>query len=370
MERQEAVMKLTNIEVSEFEPPFRGTGYRMSFVHQTKLHNRLVRITTSDGRVGIGEIARSPKVDPAAAAALEDEIFPDLVGSEFEELPRQVEVWRQSGLKLFGLAFGMETAFFDLLAQAAGVPLSLLLGGSLGDDMPEYLSISSEAPEEMRRTIEIRGGAHPVIQAKLGIDDLDTDMRRVEAVLAAMRPDQLLLADFNEALTPADARTALPAITDPRLVWEEPCKGYDSNLEIASVLEAPVMFDQCMSDVQSFLRATNDRAATYLVVKPALMGGLTVARQARDICSAANMKMRIDGPWCGQIGGAAVLHLAIGAPSSLLIASLDTTEPVDTDHSLIDTRVPGRVAPISGIGLGTLPDGRQLFPAPLARYGE
>lgn len=260
-------MKIKKIEVSEFNPPFRGSGYRMSFVHQTKLNNRLIRITTSDGRTGIGEIARSPKVVPAEAVALEDLIFPSLIGSDVEDLPRHAAGWRQQGLTLFGLAFGIETVFFDLLARAAKVSVSVLLGGKTCHDMPEYLSISSDTPEEMRRTIETRGSAHPVIQAKLGIDDIDTDMRRVEAVLAAMRSDQLLLADFNEVLSPSDARAALPAITDPRLIWEEPCKGYDDNLEVARELKAPVMFDQCMSDVQSFLRAANDRVAGYLVCK-------------------------------------------------------------------------------------------------------
>jgi hypothetical protein len=46
------------------------------------------------------------------------------------------------------------------------------------------------------------------------------------------------------------------------------------------------------------------------------------------------MKMRIDGPWCGDIATAAILHLALGAPPDLLIAGCDLREPLVRERDL------------------------------------
>lgn len=76
----------------------------------------------------------------------------------------------------------------------------------------------------------------------------------------------------------------------------------------------------------------------------------------RDMCSAAGIKTRIDGWWAGQVAGAGALHLAAGAPTETLIASIDLTDPLDTPRTLIRKPSLGRVAPRFGPGLGPIPD--------------
>ena len=69
--------------------------------------------------------------------------------------------------------------------------------------------------------------------------------------------------------------------------------------------------------------------------------------------------MRIDGPWCGDIATAAILHLAVGAPPELLVSSCDLREPliIDTDLGGVRTMESGRIAPLTGLGLGIDFDG-------------
>ena len=350
-------MHLANIEVCGFEPRFLGGGYAMSFGNQTQLYHRLIRLTAEDGTTGIGEFVHPAVYDLSEVIALEDAHMPKLEAITLTDLPALLEKWRGGGKLVQGMVFGVELAMLDLMGRKLGVPISSLLGGAVVRDMPEYLSLSSEAPEAMAEIVRKRGGPFTAIQAKLGGGDISIDLERTRAVLSAMGPDQLLLADFNCALQPDDAIRALPEIKDKRVMWEEPCEGYESNLKVARALKSPVMFDQCLKDLPTFICAIQDKAAAALVIKSDAIGGLSVGRIARDICAAADVNVRIDGWWSGQIAGAGALHLASGAPPATMLATIDLTDPLDTPQNLIVRPAPGRIAPAPGPGIGPVPKG-------------
>ena len=324
----------------------------MWVARQTVLSGRRLRLTGADGPSGTGEIVRPPVYDPCELAALEDQHLPQLAGIELADLPALLARWRSGGKLMQGLVFGVELAMLDLMGRKLGVPVWALLGGAAARSVPEYLSLSCEEPEAMADIVRRHSADFAIIQAKLGTGDLASDLARVRAVLAAMRPDQSLLADFNGALDPGDAIRGLPEIDDPRLMWEEPCDDYDDTLAVARSIRAPVMFDQCLRDLSTCVRAIRDGAAAAMVIKSDSIGGLSVGRTVRDMCAAAGMRVRIDGWWAGQIAAAGALHLAVGASPATMIASIDLTDPIDTARDLIVKPAPGRVAPASGAGLG------------------
>ena len=352
-------MKIERVDVVPFEADYPAGGYAMSHVHLTRHVGRLVRLTTESGAFGYGEIVRKPVAAPDKAAAVEDRLLPDLQGLALNELLGLFQDWRDmddpASPERIGLtlASGVELAFLDLISREAGLPLSTLLGGAAAQEVAAYNSISAGAPDDMARQVRDRPD-HLVVQAKLGVDDIETDLRRVEAVLAAMRPDQTLLADFNGGLDLDTARRALPALEDPRLTWEDPCLSYDDNTELARALAQPVMLDMCMNGVGMFLRAIRDGVAGSLVIKPPFVGGLSAARTARDLCVAAGIPFRIDGPWSGPLAAAGSLHLAMGAPASALICSADLTDPFDLPDTLITHPSSGAVSVTPGPGLGNL----------------
>jgi L-alanine-DL-glutamate epimerase-like enolase superfamily enzyme len=350
-------MKITRVETFPLQPRFKGDGYAMSMGRQTVLYHRLLRLTAEDGTVGIGEFVRPPTWSVAEIEAIEDDCLPALRGIDLADLPALLAKWREGEKRLQYVVAGIDLAMLDLMGRALGLPVSSLLGGARAADCPEYLSLSCEAPETMAEVTRAQNRNFNVVQAKLGSDTLDNDLTRVRAVLGAMRPDQMLLADFNGALSPDDAIRALPDIDDPRVIWEEPCDDYDEGLAVARGIAAPVMLDQCLKDLPTYMRAIQDRAAAALVIKPDSIGGLSVGRTVRDACAAAGIRVRIDGWWAGQIAGAGALHLALGTPPAILISSIDLTDPIDTDRSMIDRPAPGRVRAAPGPGLGHLPNG-------------
>lgn len=361
--------RIAKVETAPFELDYPGDGYRMSHVHLTRLTHRVIRLTTDAGAVGYAEIARRSAAEPVSSTVTENDLLGEVEGLELTQLPALLDRWRAMDDKTgrnraeLSLAAAVELAMLDLTARQIGVPLATLLGGPAQGALPAYGSLPCIGPEAMADKVRSRPH-HKVIQAKLGApgDSLDLNVARIMACLEALGPDQILLADFNGAMDFETAQRAVGMVEDPRLTWEDPCLSYEDNAALASQTGARVMFDMCMSSVAMFVRAIRDGLAASVVIKPPFMGGLGPARTARDLCAAAELPMRIDGPWSGPLAAVANLHLALGAPADLLLASADLTDPFDRTFEMIQHPSPGRVAPGPGPGLGHIP--ADLFPEP------
>ena len=179
-----------------------------------------------------------------------------------------------------------------------------------------------------------------MVQVKLGVGDVATDRKRIVAALETLAPEQTILFDFNGALTVESSLGIFADFNDPRIIWEEPCDNVEQNIEIAKRSGLPIMFDQCLENLDCIVKVVANGLAHSICIKPAFLGGLEPARAARDICIDANMSMRVDGPWCGHIATAVCLHFAATIPPELLIAGCDLRQPFDlhddwggTDHT-------------------------------------
>jgi L-alanine-DL-glutamate epimerase-like enolase superfamily enzyme len=91
-------------------------------------------------------------------------------------------------------------------------------------------------------------------------------------------------------------------------------------------------------------------------IKISKFGGLTKARQARDLCASLGVAMTLEDSWGGDIVTAAISHLAHSTPGELLFTSTDFNSYVTV--SIADgapQRVNGRMAASKSPGLGIAP---------------
>lgn len=331
--------------------------YVMSHVTQKQLDVRVLRLESEDGAVGWGEIARKSMLNPTEIGACEVPLLKGLVGNELARLPGFVRHLAMGDPALWGLAFGLETAYLDLVARRAGLPLYALLGGKLVDEVREYYSLSCIDPSEVAARLTVEAKGFDVVQAKLGTGDRQADGERIQAALATLDDNQTLLADFNGALSVDCAGGVLAEFDDPRIVWEEPCNSIAENTKLAQGSKRPIMFDQCLRSLDDIARVVSSGVAHSVCLKPPFLGGLGVARAARDLCIAARMPMRVDGPWCAHIATSACLHLAVGVPVDLLVAGCDLRQPLLLNEDWGGTEhLPNhRIAPSSSGGHGARP---------------
>jgi L-alanine-DL-glutamate epimerase-like enolase superfamily enzyme len=300
-------------------------------VTQEVVYGRIVQVHTGDGQTGLGEVVVPPtlSVDERQQLIADEPLYlSSLAGKEVDGLIQLAQELCGRGRSWSSIAFGLETAGYDLLGKAGGLPVFDVLGGRLGEGVDDYFSISESTIEKIRKRLAIAGSERKVIQLKLGIGSPGDDAEQVSAALSNMADWQILLADANGGWSVDTACEIISCFNDPRIVREEACSTYDENAEVARRTGQPVMVDQCVKEAGLARKAVDDQLVSSLCIKPAFLGGLTVARDIRDYCVSSGMKMRIDGPWCGDIATAAILHLAVGALPDLLIAGCDLREPL------------------------------------------
>jgi L-alanine-DL-glutamate epimerase-like enolase superfamily enzyme len=91
-------------------------------------------------------------------------------------------------------------------------------------------------------------------------------------------------------------------------------------------------------------------------LKISKVGGLTKARQIRDLCVELGIALTIEDTWGGDIVTAAVAHLAHSTPPELLFSSTDFNSYVTVSIAEgAPRRVKGRLSAPTAPGLGVQP---------------
>lgn len=358
-------MTIKTIEAWDFCPTFRDGPYAMSHVTSDHAYGRILRITDAAGRCGVGEVVFAPSLvqhDRETRIQEEADYLTPLINEPMDRLLSVAADMRSRDTSWRGIAFALETVWFDYEGHRTQQPVANLLGEPKSSAVPDYFSISESEISKIQARVDVAGPRRRVLQLKLGVGSLDEDIRKVTALFGMMSQDQLVLADANGGWSPQQALEIMDRFTDERLVWEEPCKNYEDNLHVAQRTGKPVMFDQCVGNYDAALKAIDERVAHSICIKPAFLGGLSTAQKVRDRAAETGMRMRIDGPWCGDIASAAILHLATGTPEHLLVAGCDLREPLSLSVDLngVRHREPDLIAPPDGVGLGIAVTHEQL----------
>lgn len=192
-------MKIKKIEIYNFDVPL-FAPFRISIGTMYAANDVLVRIITDSGLYGIGEACPFPPItgetqesNLAAAKAIREilldkdplniEGLVDGIGNIVHANPSAVAAF--------------DSALYDLLGKAAGLPVYKLLGGyrssfetdmTTGLDTPEKMAASArENVDQGYRQIKIKVGEDP-----------DLDLQRVAAVRQAIGPDIKLRLDANQ----------------------------------------------------------------------------------------------------------------------------------------------------------------------------
>jgi L-alanine-DL-glutamate epimerase-like enolase superfamily enzyme len=118
----------------------------------------------------------------------------------------------------------------------------------------------------------------------------------------------------------------------------------------------PFVLDEVIDSVDAILKGAHDLAMDVVNIKISKFGGLTRARQARDLCVSLGIAMTIEDSWGGDIITAAIAHLAQSTPTELLFTTTDFNSYVTkTIADGAPQRVNGRMAASSEPGLGITP---------------
>jgi cis-L-3-hydroxyproline dehydratase len=354
-------MRITRLSAYRVDLPLVEGNYNWAGGKSVAMFDStVVRIDTDEGLTGYGEVC---PLGPAYLAAYANgvragiaELGPHLLGEDTLQLAK---LNRKMDAVLKGHPYvksAVDMACWDLLGKATGQPVCVLLGGRYGDDFGLYRAISQESPEQMAAKVAgYRTEGYRRFQLKVG-GEADVDVERIRAVSSVLKPGDRLVADANTGWRMHDALRVIRAVREIDVYIEQPCLTYEECLTVRRHTDHPFVLDEVVDGVDMLVRGHADRAMDVVNIKISKFGGLTKAKQARDLCISLGVVMTLEDSWGGDIVTAAIAHLAHSTPPEFLFTSTDFNSYVTT--SIADgapKRVNGRMAATTSPGLGITP---------------
>jgi L-alanine-DL-glutamate epimerase-like enolase superfamily enzyme len=234
-------------------------------------------------RAGIGELAATLiDQDPTAIGPINQRMDKALLGHPYVKSAIDMACW-------------------DLLGKSTGRSVCDLLGGRFGDKVALYRAISQRPTAEMAENVAAyRADGYTKFQLKVGGDPQD-DINRIRAVADVLSDGETLVADANTGWRVDDALRVANAVADLDVYIEQPCRSYEHCLTVRRKTSLPFILDENITGIDALLRAHGDGAMDVINLKISKVGGLTKARQIRDLCVTLNIPMTIEDSWGGDI---------------------------------------------------------------------
>jgi L-alanine-DL-glutamate epimerase-like enolase superfamily enzyme len=280
--------------------------------------NVFVKVHTDEGLVGWGEACAHPVTSETLGAILSTvELFGrTIVGMD----PFQIGAIHAALDHLFlhgnnGARCAIDIALYDVMGKASGQPIHNLLGGAFQTRFGLLATMPRASAQEMAESAkELLTRGYTCFEPKMTghLESLDADADRLEAILAAVPRECLVIADPNQ--TWGTAKQAIELLLRrfrdvPNLAIEQPVMYHDLNglAAITQAVPQQVVADEAIQDLPTMIDIASRRIADMVSLKLGKCGGFYKALQMMRIAEAAGLPVRID--WTQ---GSALLDTATG----------------------------------------------------------
>jgi mandelate racemase len=260
----------------------------------------LIDLETEEGIIGRGYLEPYvPKAMRYLVAALRD--LGDLIKGRpvtpvelFGLARKSLHFVGYQGMSMIAVS-GVDMAAWDALAKAAGMPLCVLLGGSVGP-VRAYNSngLWLKPPEEVAaEAVELRDeGGFAGLKLRLGRERPQDDLDTVAAVRRAVGGDMQLMVDFNQGLHRGEALQRCHMLDDLGLAWiEEPVvyDDLDGYAQLAMELKTPLQIGENFYGPRDLQLALQKKACDYVMPDFMRIGGVTGWLRAAAIAGTAGV---------------------------------------------------------------------------------
>ena len=329
----------------------------------------VVRITTSDGAVGISSAepsagAPSPGTAPELIATLRERVAPALVGQDPTNVNKLIELLDKLAPTQPGAGAAIEMACVDLASRIFGVPIYTYLGGAVQDSVQFNGWIGMLPPDEAAAEAKrwLKAGFRSA-KIKVG-SGVEADRDRIAAVREAVGSAMKLRIDAN---TQYDAETSLKLCRvikqfDLQL-FEQPAPK-DDIAGLARVRREggiPVMADETIDGHENLLAVIKADAADFVKFGIKQAGG--ILRAARMLATAEAAKIPVVMGHGFGLDPSTIAEIMLAASSRNVLPGLECVGPLKVVDTVATTRLDissGSVPLPRGPGIGIALDEAKL----------
>jgi muconate cycloisomerase len=319
----------------------------------------IVRIRTSDGIEGVGEISMNGgRTGAIQCDDVNRLIGPAILGQDPTQLRALVALMDRTLDGTEPAKAGVEMALIDIIGKARGLPAYDVLGGRVRETAYIRWGLAFGDPDDgVKEAAEWVERGVRTIKIKIGRPGTGLDERMVRAVRAGLGDAINVMVDANSGYpTPMLAVQELRVLEQYRLqLVEQPVnrRHVAGMAYVRSRIGTPVLADESMRHWSEAFDIAKAEAADVLAIYVCEAGGMLAATKAAAIGEAAGMPVTLGSQGELGIGTAAMAHVAVCLPN--LGFESDITGhlryPVDIINERLDY-AGGAVRPPDAPGLG------------------
>ena len=313
-------MQITAIEVEPLDLKLQ-TALTVAYGSYPELNYALLKITTDDGLLGLGEASPDPEVtgetQGAVIAALQ-QAATFLVGCDPFDIEQIINQCLDHIPAFPAAIAAIDMALYDLIGQSLDVPVYQLLGGKSRSGIGLYPVIPMNDPKTMadmsRKFVDL--GAD-MLKIKLGSTP-EADLLRLKNIQDTVGNSVKLRLDINQGWK--DSRTAIEIIqqlSDFNIEWiEQPVgdRDLDELAAVTAAVDIPIMADESCHGPADVLAIACCEAADLINIKLMKCGGLYQATKTLAVAEAAGLPCILGSMGESSIGSAAGLHFMTAKP--------------------------------------------------------
>ena len=315
-------MKITEIKTynlnSSLETPF---GWSQAWTDRRSIG--IVKISTDEGITGWGEGCEGP-----SSTVVNKIISPLITG---EDPLNRLGIWQKIFHSMYNgntvVGYGgsalsaVDMALWDITGKALGVPVNMLIGGRIRDQVPVYATGLYYTKNEMDGCLALEAQSYAEqgflgMKTKVGGLPIEKDVQRVKLIREVIGPDIKLMVDANQAYNAHTAIRVGNMLHNSDILWfEEPVNAQDleSYLQVKSNIPMSVAGGENLRTRFEFMEFLTKRA--YDIVQPDVInvGGIS---EMRNVSMHANtMGIQVNPHvWGSPIMIAASLHVICTVP--------------------------------------------------------
>ena len=245
---------------------------------------------------------------------------------------------------------GIDMSAWDALAKAREVPLVRLLGGE-AREIPAYNSCglgTIGAERAAREAEELVAPGFGAVKVRLGYPELEEDVEVVRAIRRSVGEDVVLMSDYNQSLSVAEARRRAAALDGEGLYWmEEPTRAddYSGHARIQHRTKTPIQIGENWWGPRDMAKSIEAGASSYGMADAAKIGGVSGWLRAAALAETAGL------PLSSHIFPEISAHLLAVSPTGDWLEYVDWANPILAEPLQIEAGY-ASISGAPGIGIG------------------
>ncbi|NML47611.1 hypothetical protein HHL11_27930 [Ramlibacter sp. G-1-2-2] len=291
-------MKVTSATLQPSLQALADPQWKFARAQVPQLEGWVLRLRDDDGNEGLGYCHAIPAISTHGAGAEAGLQFLSqrLVGRGLDDLAATMEEIDATLAYQPTVKAAIDMALHDLLARRLGVPVHVLLGGKLRDEVALSRILPIKSPQEMAALAErLAGEGYGQLKLKLS-GDTDLDVQRIAAVRAAAGESVALTLDPNQSYNAKQMIAAFKRMEryDIALIEQPvPAADFAGLALLTQTLPVAIEADEAAQSVRDVFRLVSERACDVINLKITNLGGIRRFLQALRICEAGEVGCRM-----------------------------------------------------------------------------